>query len=49
MEFTMKIFKKLSGVLLVLTFALAGVACSTMEGVGKDIEDAGESVQDAAR
>ncbi len=35
-------------------FALLGlvaflmVACNTMEGAGKDIESAGESVQDAA-
>jgi len=37
---------------LVTTFALVGltqsVACNTTEGAGKDLEKAGEAVQDAA-
>lgn len=39
--------RPLVGSLVVLsTMALA--ACNTMEGVGEDVEEAGESVQDAA-
>ncbi|GAA5143171.1 entericidin A/B family lipoprotein [Thalassotalea piscium] len=45
----MKLFKKMIGLSFILTFALAVSACSTMEGLGEDIEDAGESVQDAAQ
>ena len=37
----MKIF--LLSIALLLTFALAG--CETMEGLGKDIENLGESIQ----
>lgn len=33
--------------LALLTFGVAG--CNTVEGAGQDIENAGESVQDAAR
>lgn len=29
-------------------FAAGTVACSTVEGMGEDIEDAGEGVQEAA-
>ncbi len=29
--------------------ALAVAGCHTMEGAGKDIEDAGEGIQDAAK
>ncbi|MFT4939505.1 MAG: putative small secreted protein [Paraglaciecola sp.] len=32
--------------LTILLFTLGG--CATMEGVGKDVESAGEAVQDAA-
>jgi predicted small secreted protein len=36
--------------LLPLTFmALGLVACGTLDGAGRDIEHAGESVQDAAK
>ena len=31
-----------------LGFALALVACNTVEGAGEDVESAGEAVQDAA-
>lgn len=36
------------GVLTVVSMSLILTACNTMEGAGKDIEEAGESVQDAA-
>lgn len=34
--------------LLLITTSLGLSACNTMEGAGRDIESAGESVQDAA-
>ena len=34
--------------LLIAVLGLAVVACATIEGAGKDIETAGESIQDAA-
>ncbi len=34
--------------LVLATISLALSACETMEGAGRDIEHAGESVQDAA-
>lgn len=37
--------------IMLLTMALAGLsltACNTVEGAGRDIENAGEAVQDAA-
>lgn len=34
--------------LMVGLLAAALCACNTMEGAGKDIEDAGEGIQDAA-
>jgi predicted small secreted protein len=37
--------KPLIAVLLATTFALAG--CNTVQGVGKDIEKAGETIQKA--
>ena len=37
---------------LVLLFVTTGIlslgACATMEGMGKDVENAGEEIQDAA-
>jgi predicted small secreted protein len=35
------------GLLVVLAASLA--ACNTMAGIGKDVEKAGEAVQDAAK
>lgn len=40
---------KTSAAVLALTFLSIGlVACNTMEGVGEDIESAGDGVEDAA-
>ncbi|WP_417476669.1 entericidin A/B family lipoprotein [Maricaulis sp.] len=33
---------------LIVLFALSVTACNTIRGAGQDIEDAGETVQDAA-
>lgn len=40
------LFRNGTAMALVLAFALAG--CNTMEGAGKDIEEAGKATQDAA-
>ena len=40
--------KKLASVLLLVSIALSLSACHTMAGIGKDVEKAGEVVQDAA-
>lgn len=34
--------------MLIALFALSLTACNTIHGAGQDIEDAGESVQDAS-
>lgn len=39
----------LSIVLLTAAWALLGTGCNTTKGVGKDIEKAGDKIQDAAR
>lgn len=41
-------FHKMLWVMLVGVLAAALSACNTVEGVGEDIEDAGEGIQDAA-
>ena len=41
----MKLFVKLA---LALGFISTVAACNTIEGVGKDVETAGEEIQDAA-
>lgn len=41
--------KILTAALLGITFTLALTACNTMEGVGQDMEDAGEAVEDSAQ
>lgn len=38
----------LNSILLVGFLALGLAACATVDGVGKDVETAGEAVQDAA-
>jgi len=40
--------KKLTMVLAVLLCSVTLAGCNTVEGAGKDIEHAGENVQDAA-
>lgn len=47
MKLMMKTF--LTGLIAFAAFAVLPLAgCNTMEGVGEDVEDAGEAVQDAA-
>ncbi len=41
--------KNLVTVLLTLSFVPALSACNTIEGVGKDVQKAGEKVEDAAK
>ncbi|MDQ8195207.1 entericidin A/B family lipoprotein [Coraliomargarita sp. SDUM461004] len=40
--------KKLISLLVTLGVLLAMTACNTVDGLGEDIEDAGESMQDAS-
>jgi predicted small secreted protein len=40
--------KKILSLFLALTALLSLVACNTVDGIGQDIEDAGESMQDAS-
>ncbi len=40
--------KRLSAVIAVIFLAVSLGACSTMEGLGKDIQKAGKSLEDAA-
>jgi len=44
----MRNLKSIIGVGLALLFALGLAACNTTEGVGKDIESVGDSIEDAA-
>ncbi|MBN2569725.1 MAG: entericidin A/B family lipoprotein [Deltaproteobacteria bacterium] len=32
----------------ILTIAISAIGCNTLEGAGKDLEKAGENIQDAA-
>lgn len=45
----MKIIKILPLVGLTAFWALVGSACNTVQGAGKDIEKAGDKIQDAAQ
>jgi len=40
--------KKLSSVLFLTSMMLALMACNTISGVGKDVQKAGEKVEEAA-
>ena len=40
--------KKFASVVLLVSIAISLSACNTMAGIGKDVEKAGEAVQDAA-
>ena len=40
--------KKLSSVLFLTSMVLVLAACNTMSGVGKDVQKAGEKVEEAA-
>ena len=41
--------KKFSLLALIATALLAATGCNTMNGVGKDVERAGEKIQDNSR
>jgi entericidin A len=41
--------KKLTAALFLVSFVLLLSACNTMSGVGKDVQKAGEAVEDAAK
>ncbi|WP_250207393.1 entericidin A/B family lipoprotein [Alteromonas oceanisediminis] len=43
----MKLFKSVAAILATMLM-LSAAGCATVEGAGKDIESAGEAVQDAA-
>lgn len=40
--------KRCLGFMLAALLSISVVACATVEGAGKDIESAGEAIQDAA-
>jgi entericidin B len=40
--------KIMTAALLGITFALSLSACNTMEGVGEDMESAGDAIEDSA-
>ena len=40
--------KRLATVLVLVAFALAGIGCETVKGVGRDVEKAGEALQKSA-
>ena len=40
---------RLCSMLLVLAFALAGTGCNTVKGMGKDLQRAGQKIEDAAK
>ncbi|MCB2005242.1 MAG: entericidin A/B family lipoprotein [Burkholderiaceae bacterium] len=42
-------YPRLCSVLLVLAFALAGAGCNTVKGMGKDLQRAGQKIEDAAK
>lgn len=44
----LKFFTHIKSVLLLVMLGAALSSCATVEGVGKDVETAGEAVQDAA-
>lgn len=44
----MHINRKLAAALMLVSMAFLG-ACHTVEGVGKDVESAGDSIQDTAK
>jgi predicted small secreted protein len=48
-EDMMKIGRKFFFILFVLLFCMAVCGCNTIRGMGKDIEGAGETIQNAAK
>jgi predicted small secreted protein len=40
---------RLGSMLLILAFALAGAGCNTVKGMGKDLQRAGQKIEDAAK
>ena len=45
----MRMLKRLIGVALVMGILVAMIGCNTTEGIGEDVERAGEKVQDVAK
>ena len=41
--------KKLACLFAVLALAVAGAGCNTVKGAGKDVQKAGEKLEDAAK
>ena len=41
--------KRIFGVVALVLFATSLVACNTVQGVGKDVQKAGEKLADAAK
>lgn len=41
--------RKLLGAVLLASFTLGLVGCNTVKGAGKDVERAGEKIQDASK
>jgi entericidin A len=41
--------KKLTAILLLVSFVFVLSACNTISGVGKDVQKAGEKVEEAAK
>ena len=44
-----KIAKWFCMTIAILTIAISAIGCNTWEGAGKDLEKAGEKMQDSAR
>jgi predicted small secreted protein len=45
----MHLAKWFGSIVLVCVFALAAVSCNTVEGLGEDVQGAGEGMSEAAR
>ena len=41
--------KRILGMLALASFAIALAGCNTVQGVGKDVQKAGEKIEDAAK
>lgn len=43
-----KLLKKLIAILLLMSLSFLTFSCNTMQGMGEDVEAAGEKIQEAA-
>jgi len=43
------LWAKLASILVVCAIGLTSIGCETTEGVGRDLENAGDSLEDAAQ